>query len=112
MNNLTPGIKRREVERICKRYGSIKKIMKRSNRSPSAVVVFHTKNEAKLALKALNGQILSLYSVEGSRRIKKDTRLEVPICSFSSLQRLQVFGYRWPDAVKGMKKVKMNIISE
>ena len=77
VTNLTPGIKRRDVERICKKYGSIRKIMKRSTQSPSAVVVFHTTNEAKLALEALNGQMLSLYYIEGSRQIKQDTRLKV-----------------------------------
>ena len=77
VTNLTPGIKRRDVERICKKYGSIRKIMKRSTQSPSAVVVFHTTNEAKLALGALNGHMLSLYYIEGSRQIKQDTRLKV-----------------------------------
>ena len=77
VTNLTPGIKKRDVDRICKKYGYIKKIMKRSTQSPSAVVVFHTTNEAKLALEALNGQMLSLYSIQGSRQIKKDTRLKV-----------------------------------
>ena len=51
--------------------------MKRSTKSSSAVVVFHTTSEAKLALEALNGQMLRLWYIEGSRQINQATRLKV-----------------------------------
>ena len=77
MTNLILGMKRRDVDRICKKYGHIKKIMKRSTQSPSAIVVFHNTEQVELALEVLNGQMLSLYSIKGSRQIKKDTHLKV-----------------------------------
>ena len=77
LTNLIPGMKRRDVDRICKKYGHIEKIMKTSTQSPSAIVVFHTTKQAKLASKVLDGQMLSLYSIEGSRQTKTDTCLEV-----------------------------------
>ena len=77
VNNLSPGIKRSDLNRFCNRYGSIRKIMKRSTKSSSAVVVFHTTSEAKLALEALNGQMLRLWYIEGSRQINQATRLKV-----------------------------------
>ena len=42
VTNLILGMKRRDVDRICKKYGHIEKIMKRSTQSPSSILVFHT----------------------------------------------------------------------
>ena len=77
LTNLIPGMTRHDVDRICKKYGHIEKIRKTSTQSPSAIVVFHTTEQAKLAAEVLHGQMLSLYSIEGSRETKTNTRLKV-----------------------------------
>ena len=77
VDNLTPGLKWSDLARFCNRYGSIKKIMKRSSKSTSAVVVFHTTDEAKLALEALNGQTIKSYYIEGHQQITNESCLKV-----------------------------------
>ena len=77
VNNLTPGLKWSDLSRFCIRYGSIKKIMKRSSKSTSAVVIFHTTDEAKLALEALNGQTIKTWYIEGHQEIRNESCLTV-----------------------------------
>ena len=77
VTNLRPGLKWSDLSRFCNRYGSIKKIMKRSSKSTSAVVVFHTTDEAKLALEALNGQTIKSYYIEGHQQITNESCLKV-----------------------------------
>jgi RNA recognition motif-containing protein len=77
VTNLTPGLKWSDLARFCNKYGSIKQILKKSSKSTSAVVVFYTTDEARLALEALNGQMLRLWYIEGHQQIKKVSRLEV-----------------------------------
>ena len=75
--NLIPGMKIRDVNKICKQYGHIEKIMKTSTQSTSAMVIFSTTQQAKLALTYLNGQMLTIYKIEGSSQIKTSTCLRV-----------------------------------
>ena len=69
VDNLTPGLKWSDLARFCNRYGSIKRIIKKSSRSLRAVVVFHTTEEATLALEALNGQTINSYYIECHKQI-------------------------------------------
>ena len=73
VNNLPPGLQWSDLSRFCIKYGSIKKIMKKSSESTSAVVIFHTTNEAKLALEALNGQTIKSYYIEGHQQITNES---------------------------------------
>ena len=81
--NLIPGMKRRDVNKICKQYGHIEKIMKTSTQSTSAIVIFSTTQQAKLALTCLNGQMLTIYNIEGSSQIKTGTCLRVKYASLT-----------------------------
>ena len=77
ISNLEKGMKKQHIARMCKQFGTIKKIIKRSDLETNAAVVFKYKNCAKMALQKLDGELLSTYYVDAPNQIKTETRLEV-----------------------------------
>ena len=56
INNLAPGFKHKDLMKMCKAFGTIKKVVRPRNFKSNAVIVFSNKGSAKLALKTLNGK--------------------------------------------------------
>ena len=77
ISNLMKGLKKHDIAKMCKEFGTIKKIIKKNDAETSAAVLFKYKNDAKKAIQKLDGELLSTYYVDGTNQIKKETRLEV-----------------------------------
>ena len=78
ISNLIKGMRKYHIAKMCKDYGSIKSIVKKKHPETAAAVLFYKKSSARMAIKELNGKVLSLYYPPiANHQDKQDTRIKV-----------------------------------
>ena len=74
IRNLRPGIKYKELLKIWKEFGPIKRIIMTGKFKKDAIVIFNNKSNAKLALNTMNGKFIEQPLADGIRGAPLDVQ--------------------------------------